>query len=70
MDTNKENAKDVEKQVKSNLGCFIQNGSHPAIDCPKQERRNALVTEEGQDRLDAEILTRVNALQLRLNCSS
>lgn len=70
MDTNKENAKAVEKQVKSNIGCFIHNGSHPARDCPIQEKLNALVTEEGQDRLDAEIPTRVNPLQLRLNCSN
>ena len=49
---------------KSNKGCFICDGPHRAKDCPKREKLNAMVAEDGKGESDSEGPTRVNPLQL------
>ena len=43
--------------------CFICDGPHRARDCPKKEKLNALMAEDGEDS-EAEVPTRANPLQL------
>ncbi|XP_059437724.1 uncharacterized protein LOC132170646 [Corylus avellana] len=58
---------DKPQPNKNNLGCFICNGPHRARDCPKKEKLNALVTEEGPEAGGGEFQARMNPLQMRLN---
>ena len=53
-----------KEQPKLNVGCFICNGSHRARDCPKHEKLNAIVAENGSGQSDEEVPSRMNPLQL------
>ena len=44
-------------------GCYIYDGPHRTRDCPKKERLNKIIAEDGEDN-GAEVLTRANPLQL------
>ena len=55
--------KGTSSQTTKPLGCFICDGPHRARDCPKKEKLNALMAEDGGDS-GAEDPTRANPLQL------
>ena len=44
-------------------GCYIYDGPHRARDCPKKEKLNAIIAEEGEDN-GVEVPIRANPLQL------
>ena len=55
--------KGTSSQTTRPSGCFICDGPHRARDCPKKEKLNALMVEDGEDS-GAEVPTRANPLQL------
>ena len=55
--------KGTSSQTTRLSGCFICDGPHRARDCPKKEKLNALMADDGEDS-GAEVPTRANPLQL------
>ena len=53
----------TSSQASSPSGCYIYNGPHRARDCPKKEKFNAIIVEDGENN-GSEVPTRVNPLQL------
>ena len=53
-----------KEQPKLNAGCFIYNGPHRAKDCPKREKLNAMVAENGGGQSDEKVPSKMNPLQL------
>ena len=55
--------KGTSSQTTRSSGCFICDGPDRARDCPKKEKLNALMAEDGEDS-GVKIPTRANPLQL------
>ena len=55
--------KGTSSQTTRPSGCFICDGPHRARDCPKKEKLNALIAEDGEDS-GIEVPTRANPFQL------
>ena len=53
----------TSSQTTRTSGCYIYDGSHRARDCPKKEKLNAIIVEDGENN-GAEVPIRANPFQL------